>query len=140
MIGMSGQIGVGAPAAPGNNATVTLFDSTVTFSKMGLQANQITRIRFDFAGLNQASATNGLVGYKSSDKGATWHPCSFAYNGSLATLPATVAADTGSDSSSYDIAIASASDVKFTFTAGATGPTVWAPVITLQAGHPQSSL
>jgi hypothetical protein len=135
-----GQFGVGAPAAPGNGATVPLFDSTVTFSKMGLAANQVTRIRFDFAGLNQPSAASGLAGFKSSDKGKTWFPCKFAYNGGTALLPATVSADTGSDSNSYDIFIGGAADVKFTFTASATGPTVWNPIITLQAGVPQSAL
>jgi len=132
-------IRISPPAAPAANATVVLFDSTVVFANMGLAMMGITRVKLDFAGVNQPSASGGLIGYKSSDKGATWNACSFAALGSASSLPATVTADTGSDSCSYDIAVSSAADVKFTFTASGTGPTVWAPVITLQVGVPNSS-
>ena len=96
---MSGQFGISAPATPPTaGSTVAVFDSTKAFNKLGLQANQITRVKIDFAGLDQPSASGGLIGYKSRDKGATWYHCAFAYAGGSATLPATVAADTGSDS------------------------------------------
>jgi len=132
------RIGIGAPAAPAKNATVPLFDSTVAFNKMGLRALGIARIKFDFAGLDQPSATNGLKGYKSNDKGTTWYDCSFSVSGASGSLPTTVAADTGTDSMSYDIFIGTAEDVKFTFTASATGPTIWPPIITCEAGNVNS--
>ena len=131
------RIGIGAPAVPTAGATVTLFDSSVVFP-IGLRATGIGRVQFDFAGLNQPSAASGLIGYKSNDRGATWHPCSFAVVGSATSLPATVAADTGADSSSYDIFVGTADHVKFTFTASGTVPTVWAPIITVQAGNVHS--
>ena len=131
------RIGIGAPSAPANGGTVTLFDSTVSF-KGGLRMNGIGRIELDFAGLDHASATNGLIGYKSPDKGATWFPCAFSVAGSSTTLPVTVAADTGSDSSSYDIFVGTADDVKITFTAGTPAPTYWKPTITATAGNVHS--
>ena len=132
------QVGVAA-AAPAAGATVTLFDSTVTFNKMGLAANGITRIQFDFAGINQASDTNGFVGYKSTDKGVTWKQCAFTAVGTANAIPCTVAADTGTDSSAYDIPIHTVPDVKFTWKASGTGPTVWPPVVTLQVGNVHSA-
>lgn len=131
-----GTIQIGAPAAPANNGTVVLFDSTTL--KVGLHLLGVTRVRLSFPGMNQASAADGLKGYKSTDKGANWYAATFSEAGAAATLPATVAADTGSDSSSYDIPVLGERDVKFTFTAGATAPTIWAPIITLQVGNPQS--
>ena len=136
---MSGFFQVSAPPAPGNGAKVVLFDSTKVFGAGMMGANQIQRIRFDFAGLDQPSAASGFVGFKSIDKGVTWKQCAFSLTGSGNTLPQTVAADTGTDSNSYDIFIGSAPDVKFEWTASGTGPTVWPRTITLQAGMPQSS-
>lgn len=129
-------IRVGAPAAPAAGATATLLDSTTL--KVGLATMGIQRVRIGFPGLDQPSAASGLKGYKSTDRGATWYEATFTTAGSAATLPATVAADTGSDSDSYDIFVGTDADVKFTFTASGTGPTIWAPVITLVVGAVQN--
>lgn len=136
---LSGFFQISAPPAPGNNATVVLFDSTKMPGAGMLSAMQIQRIKLDFNGLNQPSAASGLKGYKSDNGGANWYQCAFSLAGSGATLPQTVAADTGTDSTSYDIFIGSARDVKIEFTASGTGPTIWPRTITLQAGMPQSS-
>ena len=128
---MNLPIRLGAPAAPALNATVVLFDSTVTFGKMGLRMNGVHRVLYSFPGLNQASAASGLKGYKSPDGGANWYPATFAPAGDPNALPLTIAADTGSDSDEVDIDVSGDDDVKFTFTAG-TAPTVWGPVITLE--------
>jgi hypothetical protein len=133
-------IKVGPPTKPGNNATVTLLDSTVTFSKAGLSAKGIGRVTMSFPGIDQASASGGLIGYTSPDKGTTWYPKTFAAVGSVSTLPATVAADTGADSSSFDIFVGTEEDVKFTYTAGATAPTLakWAPILKFMVGNTHS--
>jgi hypothetical protein len=120
-------------AAPTANATVVLFDSTKHLPG-GLSQNGIGRIQISFIGLDQASAAGGLIGYSSPDKGTTWYP--FKFGGT--TLPATVAADTGADHSAYDIFVGTEEDVKFTFTAGATPPTVWTPMVFGQVGNVHS--
>ena len=129
---MHQDIRIGAPAAPGNNATVTLVDTTAIFGKSGLRMNGIHRVCMSFPGLDQDSAASGLKGYSSPDHGANWYPCTFAPSGDPAALPLTVAAATVSDFTSYDVDVTTHDDVKFTFTAGATGPTVWAPVLVLE--------
>ena len=128
---MTPDIRLGAPAAPTSGAIVTLFDSTVTFNKAGLRMMGIRRVTLEFPGLDQASAAGGLIGYTSPDKGANWYKATFAPAGDANALPQTVAAQTASDCDSFDIDVQDHDDVKFTLTAGATGPTVWKPVITL---------
>lgn len=127
------RIGIGAPPVPANNGTAVLFDSTVVF-KGGLQMNGIGRIEISFPGLDQASAASGLKGYSSPDGGANWYPFKFGST----VLPATVAAATADDFSAYDIFVGTEKDVKITFTAGATAPTVWKPIITATAGNVHS--
>jgi hypothetical protein len=127
-------------AAPDNAGTVTLFDSTKAF-KGGMRMHGVGRVKLAFPALSQASAAGGLIGYISGDKGVTWNPCSFSAVGSSATLPATVPADTGADSASYDIYVGPYDDVKFTFTAGATAPSAatWAQAtISVQIGDVHS--
>lgn len=135
------SIGLGYPTVPGANETVVLFDSSLTFKGLELATLGITRLRFDFAGLDQPSAASGLKGYKSIDKGVTWHQSEFVCKGASIIIPVQVTADTGSASCYYDIAISSARYVKFTFTAGAAPPTAgaWHPVITLQTDHPEGA-
>jgi hypothetical protein len=131
----SGEIRVGGQATPTAGSTVTLLDTKAMFGGMGLQAMGITRVKISFPGLNQPSASGGLIGYK-SDAAGTYHPATF---GAAIALPKTVAADTGADSNSYDIPVSSELDVKFTFTASGTAPTAgWPPIVTLQYGNPQS--
>ena len=134
------SIRLSAPTVPANEGTATLFDSTVSF-KGGLRMWGIGRLKLSFPALSQASATNGLVGYISGDNGATWKQCAFAATGSAATLPATVAADTGTDSNAYDIFVGPYDDVKITFTAGATAPSAatWAQMtISVDQGNVHS--
>ena len=137
---LQGTVQVSLPPAPSAGATVELFNSVKAFGAGMMGPLQIQRIRLDFAGMDQPSAASGLVGYKSPDGGTTWYQCAFSLTGSGNTLPQTVAKDTGTDSTSYDIFIGSARDVKFLFTASGTGPTIWPKSCTLQAGPPQSSL
>ena len=125
-------IDFGAPAVPAINGTAVLFDSTVFFNKMGLSMMRIGRVQLGFPGIDGTPGT--LTGYTSNDKGATWNQFAFG----LASLPATVAVDTTTDHNSYDIFVATEKDVKFTFTAGATAPTVWKPTIKAQAGNTHS--
>lgn len=128
------------PAVPANNGTATLFDSTVSFPG-GLRMWGIGRLKLSFPSLDRASAASGLIGYISGDKGVTWNPCAFTAVGSGGSLPATVAADTGSDNSSYDIFVGPYSDVKVTFTAGATAPSAatWARIgISVDQGNVHS--
>jgi hypothetical protein len=128
---------VGAPAAPAANGTVTLFNSATQLAG-GLAANGVERVRFDFAGLDQASAVDGLKGYKSPDGGDNWYANTFSAVGSVAALPTTVTAQTATDGFSVDIYVGTAGDVKFTFTAGDLAPTVFKPVITLLSGEAHS--
>jgi hypothetical protein len=134
----TGDIRIAGMATPTAGATVELFNSATLFAKAGLQTMGIVRVKLSFPGLNQPSAAGGLIGYKSPDKGATWYPATFAPTGASNALPQTVAADTGSDSNSYNINVSTETDVKFTFTASGTAPTIWAPVVTLQYGNPSS--
>lgn len=137
-----GRARLATPTGPANEGTVTLFDSTQSF-KGGLSMHGVTRVELAFPGLSQASATGGLIGYVSGNKGTTWTPCAFTSTGSSASLPATVAADTGSDFSAYNILVMPYEDVKFTFTAGATAPSAatWALVtITAVTGNPHSGV
>jgi hypothetical protein len=129
---MHQDIRIGAPAAPGNNEVVNLVDTTGLFGKSGLRMNSIHRITLSFPGLDQASAAAGLIGYTSPDHGANWYKDTFAPAGDPSALPATVAAQTASATASFDIDVTPFDDVKITFTAGATGPTVWTPVIVLE--------
>lgn len=133
-MGMGTEIGIVGPAAPVAGATVTLADSTVNFGGLGLRALGITHLRLDFAGLDQPSASGGLIGYKSPDKGTNWYKSAYVTSDSSTTLPATVAAQTSSDGSAYIIDLAGAPDAKFTWTASGTAPTVWPPTITWVRG------
>lgn len=126
------DIKVGPPSAPGNNATVTLLDTTKVFGQQGLRANGIHRVILAFPGLSHASATGGLLGYVSPDHGTNWYRNTFAPSGDPAALPLTVNAATATDFDTFDIDVTAFDDVKFTFTAGATGPTTWKPTITLE--------
>lgn len=133
-------IQLSVPAVPENNGTATLFDSTVSFPG-GLRMWGIGRLKLTFPSLSQASAASGLIGYISGDKGATWNPCAFSSVGSSASLPATVPADTGADSASYDIFIGPYTNVKVTFTAGGTAPSAatWARIgISVDQGNVHS--
>lgn len=115
---------IGAPAAPGNNATVTLFDSP-TMLAGGLQQNGVRFITVDFANLDQASAVAGLRGYKSIDKGASWLEADFDVS-----LPLQIAAG----DTTVKIYVGSAEDAKLTYTAGAVGPSAWNVTITVDGG------
>jgi len=121
---MNFPIRLGAPAAPGNNATVTLFDSTVTFPA-GLQASCIRFVTIDFTNLDQASATAGLKGYKSVDRGLNWREDDFG---------AVLGVQIPTGDTTVKIYVGSAQHVKITLTAGATGPSAWYVNITADSG------
>jgi hypothetical protein len=133
-------IGLGAPAAPTTGETIDLFDSRVTFGPGGMRREEIQRVRIAFPGLDEDSAADGLKGYVWSDGDSAYHQYKFDITGSGGTtLPATVTADDGTDSEAFDIFVGAHGDVKFTYTAAATPPSVWGPVITL-ASSPHSPL
>jgi len=125
---------VAAPSVPAGGATVTMFDSTKVFGAGNMNMMGGGRVSLSFPGLDVASATNGLKGYTSSDGGTTWDPFTFAVVGSSAQLPATVAICSATDYKSYDIFVANWRDVKFTYTADTSPPTVWRPVVTYRRG------
>jgi hypothetical protein len=122
---------IGAPAAPGNNETVTLLDTAVLFNGAGLPLMGIRRVRLAFPGLDEDSAVSGLNGYVSPDKGTNWYIDTFEADATPGGLPVQVTAQDSEGFMWYDIAVVHAKDVKFTFTAGATGPSVWSPIIIL---------
>jgi hypothetical protein len=124
------SIRLAPPAGPDDAGTVTLFDSTTMFPG-GLRQWGIGRIKLSFPGLSQPSGTNGLVGYTSGDKGVTWKQTTLTSVGTATSIPCTVAADTGTNNSQYDIYVGPFDDVKITFTASATKPTAasWAMVV-----------
>ena len=64
------SIRLSPPTVPANGGTSTLFDST-TMIPGGLRQWGVGRLKLAFPSLSQASATNGLVGYISGDKGTT---------------------------------------------------------------------
>jgi hypothetical protein len=112
-------IDIGPPAAPGNNATVTLFDSTTMFGGEPCNAInlfKINRVSVTFLSVNQASAASGLRSYASSDKGTNFDETQAALS-----IPATVAGVVNT----YDYPVDGYDDFRLTYTAGATGPTTW---------------
>jgi len=118
---MSETIKVKAPAAPGNAATITLFDSTamVTGTAGGnrnwLSLNNINRVRVAFANLSHASAANGLKAQYSHDGGTTW------LDGEASGQTVAVAAYV----QTFDFACEAMSDMRLRYENGATQPTTW---------------
>lgn len=107
------------PAAPGNNATVKLFDSTTMLgnepAKM-LAVLGINRIEVSFLSVDQASAALGLRSYASSNNGTNWDETQAAI-----AVGATVAGTVNT----FDYPVDRFDDFKLEYTAGASGPTVW---------------
>jgi hypothetical protein len=129
------SIRVRPPTVPTAGATVTLLDTADLYKGLDLQTLGIKRVHLAFPGLSQPSATDGLIGYESGDKGVTWSTSTFASVEEIAAdptagLPITVAADTGADHDEFDFDVAGRSNVKFTFTASGTAPSAasWANV------------
>ncbi len=107
---------VGTPAAPGNNATVVLFNSTrmnggTTDGKTPgwIRNNNVTWYEVAFLSVDHDSAANGLKVYSSSDGGANWDQIETGMT-RLATVAGTV------DTYRWYVG---------QYTAGAAGPTVW---------------
>lgn len=107
------------PAAPGNNATVKLIDTTTMFGNEAADVISlfgISRFEVSFLSVNQASAANGLKPYLSSDAGTNWDQSDAGI---------TVAATVAGTINTYDYAVDRGKDFKLEYTAGATGPTTW---------------
>lgn len=120
---------VTAPAAPGNNATVKLFDSTTMFGGEACDAIAqfgITRVEVSFLSVNQASAANGLVPSSSSNGGSNWDQTEAG---------ATVNASVAGTVETHDYAVDRYKDFKLEYTAGATGPTTWRVTIKAVCGQ-----
>ena len=117
------------PAAPGNNATAVLFDSTqplgTTGEKHWLARQSIAYFEVSFLSVNQASAANGLKFYASSDGGTNWDQIEAGI---------TIAATTSGVVDTYRRYIGCYTDFKAEYTAGATGPTTWRVAVTLTRG------
>lgn len=123
------QFSVTAPAAPGNNATVKLLDTTTmfgeTWSKV-IPSMGLSRVVVAFLSVNQASAANGLKAYSSSNGGTNWDQIELGTN-----VPASVAGSTQQE----DLVIDLFDDFKLEYTAGATGPTTWRVTIKVICGQ-----
>ncbi len=118
-MGWNETIWIKAPAAPGDAATVTLFNSTTMFGGeacAALSLFKISRVIVTFLSINQASAANGLVPSASSNDGANWDQTETGI---------TVAASVAGSVETHDFAVDRFRDFKLLFTAGATGPTTW---------------
>ena len=128
---MQETIHIKPPAAPGNGATVKLFDSTELASVIGPSLRHInaTLLSIIFLGLDQASATDGLKVYGSIDRGANWKSMDMD-----STFPATVAVVADPGDTRYKVTLDGLDDCKVEYTAGGTGPSVWNLSITLVTG------
>lgn len=113
----------GSPAAPANNATVSLFDSTVAFGAGVMRALNLTSLDFNFVLLDQASAANGFKIYTSDNGGTDWYQLSYPDSTPAATMPKTIAAVAADSNTLETFDVTPLNEVKVTFTAGATGPT-----------------
>src|SRR5882757_386649 len=117
----------GAPgnstAIPGNNATVTLFDSTTMLGApvggsepyKGIRVNQIDQIIDSFLSVDQASAAAGLKNFASTNNGTNFD----AVAAGVATIITAGAVQ------KFVFSTFGFDDYKITWTAGATGPTVF---------------
>jgi hypothetical protein len=123
------EFSVTPPAAPGNNATVTLFDTTTmfgeTWSKV-ISALNMSRVSVSFLSLDQASAANGLVPAASSNGGTNWDQTQAGI---------TIAASVAGTVNTYDFDIDIYDDFRLRYTAGGTGPTVWRITIKVLCGQ-----
>lgn len=127
---MSEQTGVviGTPAAPGDGATIDLFNSVTAFGESGLRIQDWGRIRLTFIQLSHASAAGGLTMLARAKGSSTWRAVTEG-----GTFPATIAAGT-SDPVTYDVMVAQYENVKFVYANGATKPTTWEVTITGYVG------
>lgn len=112
-----------APSAPGNNASVDLFNSVTAFGGGMMRMLGLDMVEISFHLLDQASATNGLKLSTSTDKGVTWTQSTVPDDAGTATMPLTVSSLAANAQRSYRFVVSGYPDVKITYTAGATGPT-----------------
>jgi hypothetical protein len=116
------------PSAPGDAATIDLFNSETAFGLNALRLLNIGRIRLAFLQLSHASAAGGLTMLVKSKGSTTWRNVTDG-----GTFPATMAAGT-SDPVTYDVMVAEYENVKFEYENGATLPTTWEVTITAYVG------
>jgi hypothetical protein len=121
-------ITLGKPAAPGDAATIDLFNSDTAFGRNALRLLNIGRIRIAFLQLSHASAAGGLTMYAREKSSATWRAVTDG-----GTFPATCAATT-TDPVVYDVMVAQYDAVKFPYENGATEPTTWEVTLTAYTG------
>lgn len=126
---------IAPPSAPGNNATVTLFDS-VTMMGSGKQLRYLnaTLLEVTFNSLDQDSAASGLKSYTSTDSGTNWIENLMRDDSGTATMGATISAT--DDPRTYRFVLSSFEDFRLRYTAGATGPSAWGLSIVLHFGPP----
>jgi len=111
----------GAPAAPGNAATATIFNSITAFGANQMRTLGLSMLEVTWHLLDQASATNGFKAY-TSNNGSTWTQTDLKDDSGTATMPVTVAA-LSSTQIQYRFPVSGFKDFKLEWTAGATGPT-----------------
>lgn len=120
------------PAAPGNAATVVLFNSVVAFGAQQMRHVGLDMVELIMLALDQASAASGLKAY-GSKKGGAFFQMSFPDQSGTATMPKTYAALAAGSNYQDMFDVSGLDDFKLEYTAGATGPTDvsgWSPIIT----------
>ena len=110
------------PAAPGNNATVTLYEQGSESPQPFIRP---LRVLINFLSVDQASATNGLKAYAKYTSSGSWRQVDFN-----STMPATVGASSAGVDNIHDFDVAPYKFFKVEYTAGATGPSTWELIIT----------
>lgn len=126
------SISIKPPAAPGNGATVTLFDSAAMFYPKCLRPLNAAMLEVTFNNLDQSSAANGLVSYTSVDSPAAYVQNNMKDDNGVDTMPQTISAT--DDPRTYRFVLSPFDDFQLKYTAGATGPSVWKLTIALHCG------
>lgn len=112
------------PAAPGNNATIDIWNSVTAFGPKMMRVLGMTELQVMFLRLDQSSAASGFVAQCSTDGGATWRGMDFS-----STMPKqiTLLAANTNDVETFDVTMVD--DFRLQYTASGTGPSVWDLVI-----------
>lgn len=130
--GIGNSTSIAPPSAPGNDATVTLFDSAVMFWPKCLRQLNATMVEVTFNALDQDSAASGLKSYTSTDGGTNWVENLMRDDAGSATMGVTISSST--EPRTYRFAVDAFDDFRLRYTAGATGPSSWGLSIVLHCG------
>lgn len=133
------QIKVKFPDAPGNAATIDLFNSITACGRAGRFRNlNISMIEITWSTLSHASAANGLKIYRwdtTLNSGAGgWDQLSMPDSSGVATMPVTVSAVAADTNAHYGFVVTHLGDVKITYENSANVLSGWGGEITLHQG------